>query len=65
MTLYDSDIFVIIYKPSNVVLPELAYNIAVDNSMKHEEKEPNKKYVSPADVADSEFLYIEVKMYKP
>ena len=45
-----------IYIPSKDVLPELAYSKLVDNNIKQEDSDPNKKYVKPAEVADSEFL---------
>jgi hypothetical protein len=50
------EILVIIYKPSKLVVPELAYSKLVASNIKQEDKPPNKKYVRPPDVADSEFL---------
>ena len=52
-----------IYKPSKLVVPELAYNKLVLKSIKQEDKPPNKKYFNPAEVEDKEFLYIVAKIY--
>ena len=46
----------IIYKLSKFVVPELAYNKLVLNSIKHEDNPPSKKYIIPPDVAGSESL---------
>jgi len=42
---YDSESEITEYIPSVLVRPELAYNNAIPNNMKHEDKPPNKKYV--------------------
>lgn len=60
-----SDILVITYKLSRLVVPELAYNKLVDNNIKQEDRPPNKKYVRPPLVANSEFLYMVLSKYKP
>ena len=54
-----------IYKPSKLVVPELAYNKLVPNNIKHELNPPNKKYIKPPVVDNSEFLYIVLNIYKP
>jgi hypothetical protein len=56
---------VIIYKLSKLVVPELAYSNPVLRSIKQEDKPPNKKYIRPPEVADSESLYIVDNKYKP
>ena len=53
------------YKPSKLTFAELLYNKAAPNNIKQEAKPPNKKYVKPADVANSEFLYKLQAKYKP
>ena len=58
-------ILVITYNPSKLVVPELAYNKLVLKSIKQEDKPPNKKYIKPPEVADSEFLYIVDSKYNP
>ena len=52
-----------IYKPSKLVVPELAYNKLVPNKIKHELNPPNKKYIKPPVVDNSEFLYIVLNIY--
>ena len=42
-----------------------AYKNPCPNNIKHEAKEPNKKYVSPAAVEDSESLFIVHRIYSP
>ena len=37
----------------------------IPNKIKHELKPPNKKYIKPPVVANSEFLYIVLNKYKP
>ena len=54
-----------IYKPSKLVVPELAYNKLVPNNIKHELNPPNKKYIKPPVVDSSEFLYIVLNIYSP
>ena len=54
---------VIMYKPSKLVLPELAYIKPVPSKMKQELNPPNKKYINPPVVDNSEFLYIVLNMY--
>jgi hypothetical protein len=56
---------VIIYKLSKLVVPEFAYNKLVLKSIKQDDKPPNKKYIRPPDVADSESLYIADNKYNP
>ena len=56
---------VITYIPSKLVVPELAYNKLVPNKIKQELKPPNKKYVRPPVVANSEFLYNVLSKYNP
>lgn len=51
------------YKPSRLVLPELAYIKLVPNKIKQELNPPNKKYINPPVVDNSEFLYIVLNMY--
>jgi hypothetical protein len=53
------------YRPSKLVIPKFKYNKQEPSNIKQEDKPPNKKYVSPADVASSEFLYNVAKIYKP
>ena len=47
---------VIMYKLSKFVVPELAYSKAVPSNIKQEDSPPNKKYISPPEVAGSESL---------
>ena len=56
---------VITYIPSKLVVPEFAYNKLVPNKIKQELRPPNKKYVRPAEVANSEFLYNVLSKYNP
>jgi hypothetical protein len=65
LSLFTLDILVIIYKLSRLVVPEFAYNKAVLKSIKQDDKPPNKKYIRPPEVADSESLYIVDNKYKP
>ena len=50
---------------SKLVVPEFAYNNAEPSKIKQDDNPPNKKYVSPLAVADSESLYKVDNMYKP
>jgi hypothetical protein len=56
---------VIIYILSRLVVPELVYNSAEPRRIKQEDNPPNKKYVNPLAVDDSESLYKEQIIYKP
>lgn len=53
------------YIPSKLVRPQFAYSSADPNKIKQEDNPPNKKYVKPADVDHSEFLYNVAKIYNP
>lgn len=50
---------------SKLVVPELTYSKAEPNNIKQEDNPPNKKYVNPLAVADSESLYNVESIYKP
>lgn len=60
-----TNILLIIYIPSKLVFPELMYNKLCPNNIIQEDNPPNKKYVKPAFVESSEFLYIVDNKYKP
>src|ERR1700710_1718854 len=62
--MYFSESDIIEYIPSRFVKPEFAYINPIPNSIKHEAKPPNKKYVKAEPVEDSEFLCIDDIMYK-
>ena len=50
---------------SKFVVPEFIYNKAEPNKIKHDDNPPNRKYVRPLEVLDSESLYKVDNMYKP
>lgn len=52
-----------IYKPSKPVFPEFAYINAIPNKIKHELRPPNRKYINPPIVENSEFLFIVLNKY--
>lgn len=51
------------YILSKLVLPVLAYNNPVPNNIKQELRPPNKKYIKPPVVDNSEFLYTVLNIY--
>ena len=55
----------ITYILSKLVVPVLAYNRTDPSRIKQEDSPPNKKYVSPLAVADSESLCKVESMYRP
>ena len=65
MLFLTSETLVIIKNPSKLVVPEFTYNKPVPSNIKQDESPPNKKYVNPAKVDNSLFLYKVHNKYNP
>ena len=61
LSLYETE--TILYIDSKLVKPVYEYIKPAPNKIKQDDKQPNKKYFKPADVADSELRYRVDKIY--